>query len=613
MVNTTESTTEVLVVGGGTAGVCAAVQAARSGVRVTLVEEGPWLGGMLTAAGVSAVDGNTKLPSGLWGEFLDVLIRVYEDAKALRTGWVSHVCFEPHVGQQIFIDWVQHEPNLTCLTGYVPETIHLKDNRVTGVTFIRNGGQTLCVTATITIDATETGDVMASAGCDYRLGRDARDDTGEPQAPDTADPYIQDLTWVAILKDYGQDSAAAIPAPASYDPDAFVGTCRECTPNADPDLVDAQTMLAYGRLPNNKYMINWPIAGNDFYLNVIGMDRTRRRRALRKAKAFTLGYIHFLQSRLGWTHLALADDEFPTRDRLPLIPYHRESRRVKGTAFLTLSDLQDPYQDETRALYKTGIAVGDYPIDHHHQRCPVSIKETVPPIPAFTVPYGCMVPETIDGLLVTEKSLSVSHLANGCTRLQPVAMQLGQAAGTAAAWCVSHHCEPRAVPIRNVQQLLLNAGMWLMPFNDVSPHDLAFQAVQRVALSGVMRGRAISVGWANEMKFDPHEHIRQRQAWDHLTRAIGAENDIAPEGELSSRVLRWSVVNSWLHTVLSGRAMDSKGHNWNSSLIRVLQERLKTRSNPDRPLTRIQWAEVLDRLFDPFNSLPVTIRGGKQG
>ena len=67
--------TDVLVIGGGTAGTAAAISSARMDVATLLLNDTPWLGGMLTAAGVSAVDGNTKLLSGFWGEFRDSLVR----------------------------------------------------------------------------------------------------------------------------------------------------------------------------------------------------------------------------------------------------------------------------------------------------------------------------------------------------------------------------------------------------------------------------------------------------------------------------------------------------------------------------------------------------------
>ena len=93
---------DVLIAGGGASGVTAAVQAARMGAEVVVMEEGPWLGGMLTSAGVSCIDGNYRMRSGLFGEFLDSLAARYGGYDALKTGWVSNVCFEPHVGQEIF-------------------------------------------------------------------------------------------------------------------------------------------------------------------------------------------------------------------------------------------------------------------------------------------------------------------------------------------------------------------------------------------------------------------------------------------------------------------------------------------------------------------------------
>jgi hypothetical protein len=399
--------TDVLVIGGGTSGVCAALQAARLGVKVCLVEETPWLGGMLTAAGVSAVDGNHNLPSGIWGEFRQRLYQHYGGAEAVRTGWVSNTLFEPHVGNAIFHEMVQAESNIRLLKTYWPVAVNRNGQCVAGARFQNAAGEVLSIDAGVTIEATECGDVINLASCKYRVGRESRHETGETCAPPQGDNLIQDLTYVAILKDFGEGMNGAIPKPADYRPTEYDGTCKELS--SDPRLVDhdAQAMLAYGRLPNNKYMINWPIHGNDYYANVLELNRDQRLVTLQRAKECTLGWIYFIQTRGGFRHLGLADDEFPTRDRLALIPYHRESRRVVGEVTLNVNHLLDPYQYE---FYKSGIAVGDYPLDHHHQKSAAADDESYPEIPSFNVPYACLVPAEIDGLLVAEKSISVTHM-----------------------------------------------------------------------------------------------------------------------------------------------------------------------------------------------------------
>ena len=81
--------TDVLVIGGGASGVSAGLQAGRLGVKTIIVEPTTWLGGMVTAAGVSAFDGNHDLPSGIFGEFRNKLYQVYGNPENVSTGWVD--------------------------------------------------------------------------------------------------------------------------------------------------------------------------------------------------------------------------------------------------------------------------------------------------------------------------------------------------------------------------------------------------------------------------------------------------------------------------------------------------------------------------------------------
>ena len=101
---------DVLVTGGGTSAFTAAVQAARMGSSTILCSDIPWPGGMLTAAGVSAVDGNFNLPSGIFGELRESLVKHYGSLERLASGWVSRVLFEPHVAANIINEMLDAEP-----------------------------------------------------------------------------------------------------------------------------------------------------------------------------------------------------------------------------------------------------------------------------------------------------------------------------------------------------------------------------------------------------------------------------------------------------------------------------------------------------------------------
>ena len=177
---TTYLYTDVLVAGGTASGTTAAIQAARSGVHVVMIESSLWLGGMLTSAGVSATDGNHLLPSGLWGEFRSNLYDYYGGSEAVHTGWVSYTQFEPHVGNQIFSSMVDQEDRIISIHGYHVIKCLMSDLRLQGAIFINDSAtDTLVIRAKITIDATEAGDVMAMAGCRYFIGQDSKSITGE--------------------------------------------------------------------------------------------------------------------------------------------------------------------------------------------------------------------------------------------------------------------------------------------------------------------------------------------------------------------------------------------------------------------------------------------------
>lgn len=500
-----KDTTDVLVIGGGASGTMAGIQAARMDVSVFVLEETPWLGGMLTAAGVSAVDGNYNLHSGLWEEFRQKLNDHYGGEEQLKTGWVSNVLFEPNIGAQILLDMTEDEPNLQVVFESKLEHI-IKSNYGWQIVYSIKGQEKTMV-AKVIIDATELGDVAAMAGVKYDIGMDSKFDTGEAIAPDKANNIVQDLTYVAILKTYKDSLKAKLKRPKNYDRTPFLCTCKgTCIEDvANNKLWDCDYMIKYGKLPNEYYMINWPISGNDYYTNIIESSPEKRADEIQKAKNFTLNYVYYLQNELGFKNLGIADDVFPTEDGMPFIPYHRESRRINGVVRFTVNDLARPFEQE-KPLYRTGIAVGDYPIDHHHNRYPEAKK--LPdlhfyPVPSYSIPLGTLIPKGVNNFIVAEKSISVTNVVNGTTRLQPVCLLIGQAAGALAALSAKQNKTPKTIPVREVQEALVDANAYLMPYSDVANTDPVFKAIQRIGATGILKGEGKTIGWKNHTLFYP--------------------------------------------------------------------------------------------------------------
>ncbi|MCS6807498.1 MAG: FAD-dependent oxidoreductase [Bacteroidota bacterium] len=626
--------TDILIVGGGTSGITAGIQAARMGAKVLIVEATPWLGGMLTSAGVGATDGNHRLPSGLWGEFREKIRQHYGGAAHVETGWVSNTLFEPHVGDSIWKAMaLQESRNLTIRYGFYPIAVEKAGKRITRVRFaaLNDSSAIFDVSPLVVIDATELGDILELAGLPFDVGMEHRTSTGEASAPDTAIPVIQDLTWVAILKDYrvqlGNSADRRIPKPFGYDPREFDGCCKEScyTAPCDSTLVNAQTMLDYGRMPTfdflrtgkgAKYMLNWPRQGNDYYFNAIGKPPSEQREGYMAAKQRTLRFVYHIQSTLGFRYLGLADDEFPTPDSLALIPYHREARRLRGLVRMTINHALQPYSSN---LYRTAIAVGDYPVDHHHARYPYPDRlPTIhfPAIPSFSIPLGSLIPQSAQqgspasrsitsnssiNLIAAEKCISVSNIMNGSTRLQPCVMLIGQAAGALAALSVRSRQAPAYIAVRSVQQALLQARCWLLPFLDVPPEHPNFEAIQKIAVVGALRGTGIPYKWANQTWFYPDSTMTHAEFITALSQSLPskAARSLVPTPQVDTTITvgeALAILRPLQRFVVRG------SHNMIWSLMNT--PALRT-----MPLTRKDCAQILQTALMPFERIPVDIFG----
>ena len=605
-------TTDVLVIGGGTSGISAGIQSAHMGVNTLIVEETPWLGGMISAAGVSAFDGNHSIPSGLWRSFRNKLYLYYGGSNKVSTGWVSNTLFEPHVADSILKQMASAEQMLNILYNCRFVNVLKNGNQVIGAVFINlKTQQRFEVLAKVVIDATELGDVLASTGLPYDIGLESNKTTYENVGIDTSIDIVQDLTYVAVLKDYGQSKDCTIVRPANYNPAEFDGCCTNYFHDKTrvAPTIDAVTMLNYGRLPNNKYMINWPKYGNDFFANVIELNHAQRQILLDSAKQQTLRFVYFIQHELGYKNLGFADDEFPTADRLPLIPYHRESRRVKGLVRYTMRYLAEPFEYGI-PLYRTGIAVGDYPVDHHHKKNPAAPQHLdFYPIPSFNIPLGALIPTVGEGLIVAEKSISVSNVINGATRLQPVVMLIGQAVGVLAAISVKQQKNLRDVSVREVQNNLLKADAMIMPYIDATPDSLHFQSIQRIGATGILRGKGIPNKWANQTWFYPNDYVNINELKKDSKEMLASIDfqrqylSIADARELVYKTLLDNKRKLMGDEELKSFEIFNKTFNqiWNREGLNFFEL--------NRNITRLEFAVMLDKTVDPFGSFEVDQNG----
>ena len=597
--------TDVLVIGGGTGGTAAALQSARMGVETILIEPTGMLGGMLTAAGVSCTDGNDQFPSGIWEELRQALYTHYK-RKQLNSGWVSNTCFEPHVGDSIFKAWAAKEKNLTVLFHYQFESVLRNKSTVTGAVLLNPEGERIIIKAKVVIDATELGDVFAAASVHYDTGMDDPAVSGETQAREKNN-IIQDLTWAAVLKDYGPGADKTIQRPADYDSTKYFCSTSDAPCSGKPYIYDTKKVLNYGKLPNGKYMLNWPAHGNDCYLNVAEDRPEVRSKKYEAARQHTLGFVYFMQTTLGMKQMGLADDELD--HGMALIPYNREGRRMRGAVRMNINHILKPY-DYT--YYRTGIAVGDYPVDHHHAQYPGKVPEIeFPKIPAYTIPMGTLIPDSINGLVVCEKGISVTNIVNGTTRLQPVVLLTGQAAGVLSAKAVLLKKKLREVPVREVQQELLKAKCYLMPFSDVKITDPHWEAIQKVGLTGILKGEGKTEGWANKMFFYPDSLAngaefssgmikfgRYFRSYHRLTRPV---SEISLKSCLSFfKRLRPFVKTKTLLSVHKPEDLNEEWYQWGLYNF-----------DPERAITRRELCIVLDKCILLFGSknLPMDIYG----
>jgi hypothetical protein len=526
-----ERESDLVVVGGGVGGCAAALAACRAGLRVILTEETDWIGGQLTSQSVPP-DENPWIESfgctRSYRQFRDGVRQFYREHFPLLgearsnprlnpgNGWVSRLCHEPRVAlavlQQMLAPYVA-SGRLKILLRTRPVSADVDGDRIRAVTVESAEWGRVVLVGRYFVDATELGDLLPMARVEHVIGAESRKDTGEPNAPEVADPMDQQaVTWCFSMDHLeGEDHVIAKPERwdfwSAYVPPlkpAWSGKLLswDCTDpislakrriGFDPTMkMTGLNLWSYRRIADaglfvpgtyrsGVTVVNWP--QNDYWLEPLigpGVTEAQRQERLKDARQVSLCLLYWMQTEAprpdggtGWKGLRLREDVADGPDGLAKAVYIREARRIQAEVTVTelhvgtdarMKATGKSKEEVTAEAFADSVGVGAYRIDLHPSTSGRNYVD-LGSLP-FQIPLGSLIPKRVENLVAGCKNLGVTHLTNGCYRLHPVEWNIGEAAGALAAFCVDRKQAPRKVRgdvklLAEFQQRLRNQGFEL--------------------------------------------------------------------------------------------------------------------------------------------------------
>ncbi|GKU09047.1 unnamed protein product, partial [Fusarium langsethiae] len=523
--------TDILIVGGGLGGVAAALGALRRGRRVLLTEEYEWLGGQLTSQAVPPDEHTWVEQFGVTRSYRALRngVRQYyrdnypltEDARKRPqlnpgAGHVSKLCHEPRVAVAVIE---------TMLMPFIGSGLLVVKKRVKAiscdmigqvvrsVTFRKLHTQdTFTVEAKYVIDATELGDLLPMTKTPYVTGFESRNDTGEPSAPEEAQPHNSQAVSICFAVDHIEGEDNTIPKPEKYDhwrkchPDFWGAPLlglkaphprtleiveREFTPNPNDDpasvisdqrksggdmnlwtfrRIAAKDNFTPGAYQSDICLVNWPMI-DYFEKPIIDVSEDELQERLAEAASLSYSMLYYLQTDCpradgngtGYPGLRLRGDITGTEHGLAMAPYVRESRRIKAVTTIVEQDLSLEVRGSKGAVhYPDSVGVGMYRIDLHPSTGGDNYIDVA--CCPFEIPLGALIPLERPNLLAASKNIGTTHITNGCYRLHPVEWNIGEAAGLLAAHCLDQDLSPHDVQgkkelFKDFQDMIVKEGI----------------------------------------------------------------------------------------------------------------------------------------------------------
>lgn len=517
-----ERRADILITGGGTGGCAAAIAACAAGRSVIMTEESDWIGGQFTSQATPPDEHGWIESLGCtrnYRRFRD-LVREYYRKNYLLTdaaranqflnpgnGWVSPLCAEPKVFLAVLNEMLAGfvaKGSLRVLLRTVPIASETDGDFVTAVTFENlDSGERTIVSASYFVDATELGDLLPLTGTEFVTGAESQSETGEPHAKKNSEPQNLQSFSMCFAISYHEGEDHTIERPEKYgfwhdfipdldppwsgrllsltgiNPRTLENVTYKFQPNREPNTAFAGLWtyrrilhtenFKHGAFDSDVTLVNYPQI--DYMLGHL-FDAESKKEMIEAASRQSLSFLYYLQTELGFKGLKIRPDLTGTENGLAMMPYIRESRRIRAEFTVTENHVAAASRPGGKFAqeFQDSVGIGFYRIDLH----PTTGGDNYLDIEAlpFQIPLGSLIPVRCENLIPACKNIGTTHITNGCYRLHPVEWNIGEAAGNLAAFCIDNGVVPRQ--LRNNENHLhaFQSGLTANGFELAWPSDL---------------------------------------------------------------------------------------------------------------------------------------------
>lgn len=468
-----QETYDVVVVGGGMTGICAAIASARGGAKTALIQDRPVLGGNASSEIRMHICGASSNSIKKDAEETGILHEIMLENKSCND------YYNYSIWDNVLFQKVRAEKNLTLHLNTAINDVCLEDGRIVSVS-----GYQLTTEihwtffGTVFLDCTGHGTIGYMAGADYRIGSEGKAEFNEPDAPE--EPNNIRMGNTLLFKAIDRQQPVTFRSPAwvrkfteedlknrghgNYQSTMHFAEDMEDSTEGDAakDNGGKKAFDCYG-LDYGYWWIEIPGKEED----IIAEYETIRDELVRCVYGI-------------WDHLKNGGEHGAENYDLQwvgMLPGVRESRRLEGDYILTENDIF------ANRVFPDAVAYGGWPVDNHTPGG-LNDKDALPSFihhfpGLYTIPYRSYCNKDIPNLMQAGRALSASKLGMASTRVMGTCAVGGQAAGTAAAMCIRKDCDPAALvdDIFELQQQLMRDDCFIPGFRNEDPADLARGAI----------------------------------------------------------------------------------------------------------------------------------------